>query len=266
MLDENILVQDIDADHWTRLLGLFDSGEGQTPSILFLIMDQGACIKAIHSTAGAIRGFDYGNGDMAKLAGDHNADYVATVSREFLQRVFAEGESQVYHGDDYVKQLMGIYNNVIDYTSENINWYPERYRELKPLDYDKIQKVFDRFIPNGKTLFFCVVENGHPYTSLILGKRSGNISLLTTLDAIDMANEPFDTGDDLERILSSIAEKFEQVHLAFIIEKRAFLELLAGTRPVTYLRAAIEHQRAFIHPMTWRLRFVLWAARVFKKL
>ncbi len=266
MLDENILVVDLDPDHWTRLIKLFADDGKDKPSILLLMVEQGACLKAINLEEGAILGFDYGNGNLSKIAEREGVDFVGRVGRDFFQEAFAAGQQDVHYDDDYVNQLMTLFNGVIDYTEEAIEWYPERPRDLRPLNYDKAQKLFDRFLPDGKTFLFLLVDEGKPYTSLILGKRSGHMSLMTSLDAIGRAHEAFDPETEMFDIIDAIEEKFEPVHLSFVMEKRSFEEMLAGRRPVTYLTAAIKHGRAFIEPLRFRLRLILWIARIFKKL
>lgn len=266
MLDENILVIDIDPEHWARLLGFFGNEKRDNPSILLLLVEKGVCLKALHLETGAILNFDYGTGDLAKIADREGVDFVGRVDRGFLQQAFAAGQRDVHFDDDYVSQLMTLFNSVIDYTEEEIAWHPHRPRDWRPLFYERAQKLFDRFLPDGRTFLFLLVHQGRPYTSLILGKRSGDLSLMTTLDTIGRAHEPLDPETDLPQIIETIEEKFEPVHLTFVMEKRAFEEMLAGRRPITYLRAAIRHGRAFLEPFRWRLRLVLWAARVFKKL
>lgn len=266
MLDEQVLVVDIDPVHWTRLLSLFDRSWGEGNSTLFLIVEQQNCLKAIHSQKGAILNFDYGSGDLAALADREGVDFVARVGRDFLQKAFDAGQRDVPLDADYVDQMMTLYNGVIGFTSENMEWYPHRPRKLRPLDYLKAQKNFNRILPDGKTLFFCVTDNSLPYTSLILGKRSGHISLMTTLDAIGLAHTPFDTDADLPEVLDRIREQFDKVHLSFVIEKRCLEEMMAGSKPVTYLNASIDHGRALIHPLRFRLKVLLWVARVFKGL
>jgi len=264
LLDENVLVVDFDANHWKRLINLFARSKGASPSFLFLIVEQGVCLKAIHSQKGALRPFDYQKGDLAALAEREKVDYIASVRRDFLQKAFAAGESDVHFDDDYIKQILDIYNGVIDYTSETIEWYPHRPYAFHELSYEKIQKNFNRLLPDQRTFFFCVMDEGRVFTSLIAGKRSGDITLLTTLDTLQRNDTPFDIEEDLPEVLAEIEEKFEAVHLYFIIEKAAFREMLAGKRPLTYLKAAQKHGRALLSPLPFRLRLAFWAARVFR--
>lgn len=266
MLDEKILIIDVDPDHWTRLFTLFGKKSSRRSSILFLIVDQGVCLKAIHSEKGALLYFDYEPGDLAALAEREQVDYVARVERDFFQKIFAASQQDVNYDSDYIEQLMTIFNGALGYAAQNITWYPHRPVKLRPLRYDRGQKLFDRFLPDGKTFFFCVLDEGRPYTSLILGKRSGNVSLLSTLDALGIAHDPFDPQSDLDEVTDRIQELFEKVHLSFVIERRTFQEMTAGRRPVTYLCAAMKHGRAFMEPMRFSMRLILWAARVFKKL
>ncbi len=265
MLDENIQVVDIDADHWTRLLSLFKN-ERVLPNILLLIVEKNQCLKAINISSGAIRNFDYDNGNLEAIAKREGFDYVAKVGREFFQKAFDTGQRNVFFDDDYVNQLLSIYNGILSYTSENIEWWPAKPKNPSPLNYMKTQKVFNKFFPDQTTFLFLVLENNLPYTSLILGKRSGDICLLTTLDSVGMTQTPVDSHECVSNVIDAIEEKFEPVHLAFVIEKSSFVEMLAGPRPVTHLHGAMANKRAFIFPLSLKLRFTLWAARVFKKL
>ena len=266
MLDENILITDFDPDHWNRLISLFVRQESKDRSILLLMVENGHCLKAIHQQKGAMLNFDYGEGDLSFIAERESVDYIARISPDFFRKVFHAGQADVLYDDDYISQIMTIYNGVLSVTSEEIEWYPKRPHPFRQLNYEKAQKILNRFLPDGHTFFFCIIDDGRPYTSLILGKRSGDISLLTTLDALDAANEPFDPETQMEDILDRIEDEFEPVHLSLVIMRKSFEEMLAGNRPVTHLCAAIKHGRAYLTPLRFRLKLLLWAARVFKKL
>lgn len=266
MLDENVLFFDVDPLHWNRLFALFSGQKKTRAPRLFLMVENGICLKAIHTEKGALIGFDYGRGDLAEIARRENVETVAQVGRDFFQHAFFAGQENLELDDDYVLQLMTVFNSVTAYTGENITWYPKRPWPLRALNYEKAQKNIDRFFPDNRTLFFLVLDNGRPYTSLILGKREGRITLITTLEALDAAHSPFDPHLDLLDTMEKIEELFEKVHLSFVIEKRCFEEMLAGTRPLTFLHAARKHGRAILEPVSRRLSFVLWAGRVFKRL
>ena len=264
MLDENVLAVDIDADHWKRLVDLLSPSLSERPTILLLIVEEGVCLKAIHSVIGAIRRFDYGIGDLEEIRSRTQVDYVARVGRDFFQEAFAAGQRPVRFDDDYVKQLADLYNGVIGYTGENLHWYPERPIAVRPIRYDKIQKTFNKLMPDGRILLFCVVDQGMPYTSLILGKRTGDISLITTFDAVAQTDEPFDPDEELDDAIELVETNFEKVFMAVVIEKSALEELRAGRRPLTYLKAALKHGRAWIKPMPFKVRFAMWYLRNFK--
>ena len=69
MLDENVQVIDTDANHWKRLIELFSNRpKSEPPSILFLMVEDGICLKALHSKKGAILGFDYSTTDLSRIA------------------------------------------------------------------------------------------------------------------------------------------------------------------------------------------------------
>lgn len=267
MLDENVQMTDLDAQHWKNLIQLF-SGRPKPPKpdILFLMVDGDRCLKALHNKKGALRNFDYGEKDLALIAEREKVAYVTRFNRDFLPGAFAAAEANFDLDANYAMQMMTLYNQAIAFTAVNMEWYPERYNKRRPLNYKRGQKNLNRIIPDNHCFFLCVLEDGLPHSSLIIGKANGKINLLTTLDAFGLAHEAFDPKTDLEQVEGLIKEHFNPVHLSFVIERKVFESMLASKQPVSTLCQAIEEQRALFSPFRFRLRLLLWLARKFKKL
>ncbi|RJO74367.1 MAG: hypothetical protein C4523_00865 [Myxococcales bacterium] len=265
MLDEHIQVLDVDGDHWKRLLGLFSARPRSEHSTLLLIVEDGVCLKALHTKQGPLLDFDYGSGDLAEIKARAGVDYVARVGRHFFAEAFAAAESRPCYDDDYVRQVADLYNGAIGYTAGHMEWYPHRPSVRRPFDAARAQRLFDRAVPDDRALLLLVLENGRPYTSLILGKRGGHLAWMSSFDAFGLTDAPFAPEADLPGLLEKIRERFGPVHLAFVCQRAAFENVVRAARPVTALRAAMRQGEARFVPLRLRLRLLLWAAAVLRK-
>lgn len=267
MLAENVLVIDTDARHWINLLKLFQKDDRPAYSILLCLLDGDRCIKAIHSEKGPLWGFAFpGKDELAKAAELAGAEYVLCLPRGALQEIFYRGQINVRPTDDYVQQILTIVTGVHEALKERAIWYPEKPYSFEPPSFEKIRKLFDSAWPDGTTVGFFVFEGTTPYTSLILGKESGQISLITSLDALGMADQSLDFRMAANTFGEMIAQRFSPLHTALFIELSALNELRAGAYPLSYLHLAEKRGRALLWPKPFKLRLMLWLARVFRGL
>jgi len=267
VLAEQVLVIDTDVRHWINLLSLFGGADQPRPSWLVCILDGDQCLKAIHTKKGPLWGFSFPGREHLDLAAEQaGADYVLCLPRGGLQEIFYHAQNRVKPFDDYVKQILDLTEGVREALQHVATWYPRKPFELVLPPYEKMQNLLDKVWPDGSTVGFFVFEHTRPFTSLILGKEGGNISLITSLDALGMANESLDFRTNFKTYGELIASRFAPLHAALFIELSSFRELRAGPRPLSYLHLAERRGRALIYPKPRKLRFLLWLARAFKGL
>jgi hypothetical protein len=266
VLAEQVLVVDTDARHWINLLSLFGKAD-QPPAWLICILDGDQCVKAIHTRKGPLWGFAFpGREHLDAAAEKAEADCVLCLPRGGLQEIFYHAQARVKAFDDYVKQMLDLIAGAREALDRLAVWYPQKPFELTLPSYDQMQLRLNKLWPDGTTIGLFVFEHTRPFTSLILGKDGGHLSLITSLDALGMANESLDFRANFQTYGELIASRFAPLHAALFIELASFRELRAGPRPLTYLRLAERRGRALIYPKPRKLRLLLWLARVFKGL
>jgi len=266
MLSDRVMVIDTDARHWLNLIGLFSDNK-EPPSVLLCLMEDNHCIKAIHTIKGVLWGFAFpGENKLDQALELAGADYALLLPQRALAQMFYEAQSAVDLHDNYVKQLMDLIAGVKNVLDEQAVWYPEKPYRFEPPAYEKIEKTFNRIWPDDSTIGFFVFENTRPFTSLIVGKEGGKISLITSLDALGMADQALDFRNGYQTYGEMIAQRFAPLHTALFIELGCFHELRAGAKPLSYLYLAEQRGRARLWPKPFKLRFALWAARKFKGL
>ncbi len=267
MLAEQVLVIDTDVRHWINLLALFGKFNQPKPVWLILLLDGDRCVKAFHTQKGPLWGYAFpGREHLAMAAEQANVEYVLCLPRGGLQEVFYHAQSRVKPFDDYVKQMLDLIGGAREALEELAEWYPHPPDMIDLPDYELMQKLMDKQWPDGTTLGFFVFERTRPYTSLILGKEGGHINLITSLDALGMANESLDFATHYRQYGEMIAQRFAPLHAALFIELSSWREMRAGPKPLTYLHLAEQRGRARIYPRPRKLRFLLWLARTFKGL
>ncbi len=265
MLAPNVLVVDTDVRHWLNLLGLMAGEQTPQPSLLLCLLDGDRCLKALHSKKGVLWGFVWpGDDRLDEALAAAEADALLALPRHALPTIFAEAQAAVTANDNYVKQLFDLVAAVVHTLDEMAFWYPAKPFTLNLPPYEKVEKIFNKIWPDDTTMGFFVFENSRPFTSLLLGKEGGQISLITTLDALGQADQSLDFRHGYQTYADWIAEKFNPLYMALFIELSCFRELRTGGKPLSYLKLAEKRQRALLWPKPWKVRWLLWLARVFK--
>jgi hypothetical protein len=268
MISGQIVIADSDARQWINLLSLFAVGrQTSIPSILLCILDGERCVKAWHSVKGPLWGFPFPGRDRLEEAREAaGADYVLCLPRGGLQEVFYHAQSAVAPYDNYVKQLFDLINAGREALEHLAVWRPAK-PFVPPLPpYAKLEKQFRKRWPDGTTLGLFVFEGRRVFTSAILGKEHGEITLFTTLDAFGLGEQAMEGPVRWRTLAGMIAERFAPLYAALFIELPTLREMRAGPKPLTFLRLAEKRGRALVYPKPLLLRLALWAGRRFRGL
>ncbi|NLH50172.1 MAG: hypothetical protein GX444_16455 [Myxococcales bacterium] len=267
MIAERPLLIDIDARQWINLLSLFARPRDPLPSLLVCLLDGERCLKAWHSRKGVLWGFQFpGMSHLEEARQAAAADYVLCLPRGALQEIFYHAQSAVLTGENYAKQMLAMARAIQDSLAEVAVWHPAKPIDLRLPDYASTAARLDKWWPDGRTLGFFVFDGKEVFTSAILGKDNHEVNLFTTLDAFGMSQQSLDWREGHKTLAELIAQTFSPLHTSLFIELPTFREMLAGSKPLSFLRLAEKRGRALITPKPWRLRLLLWAARVFKRL
>lgn len=267
MIAERPLLIDIDARQWINLLSLFSRPEAPLLSLLVCVLDGEHCDKAWHSRQGVLWGFHFPGTDRLEEARQTaGVDYVLCLPRDSLQEIFYHAQAAIQVGDNYAKQMLAMARAIQDSLAVAAVWHPRQPFTLHLPDYESVARRFEKWWPDGATLGFFVYDGKEIFTSAIVGKDNHEINLFTTLDAFGMAQQSLAWREGHQTLAEMIAKTFSPLHAALFIELPTFREMLAGPKPLSFLKLAEKRGRALVTPKPWRLKLLLWAARVFKRL
>jgi len=264
VLSPDVLVVDIDPRHWINLVNLFKRDEERKkPSVLFLVVENETCLKAIHTIRGPLPGFSFpGMEHLEEIRRENDADVVAVVPSGFVGRAFRDWQEAMVRGEDWDLQIQGIVESLRPLVRKEIHWHPASPFSLPdPLPVKRLERLSRRFWPDGTCLGFFLFEGKRPYTSLILGKTGGKINLMTTLDAFGLAEGPLDWRTQAGAVADLCRERFGPLHAALWMELGCFREWRTGGKPLSFLHLSIKRGRAAMAPRPLRLRAGMFLAR-----
>ena len=263
MIAEEPRIVDINGDHWRNLMRLI-GGEGQVPperkrSWALVLTRNGAAVKAIHSERGAIRGYELPpSGRLRRAARELQVDRLAVCEVDAFARIFDAANRAPDYDEDLAKQAIDLANAGFAAGRQEIRWYPRRPFRWRRLSYRRAQRILGWLVPDGRTLALVVFDGDGVHTSLILGKEEGHLSLMTTLDSVDLRGLKLDRWrGEVPPLLERIAGAHGRVHAGLFLQRRTFEEMRAGPRPLRFLLEARARGTAVIRPFPFRLRLVL---------
>ncbi len=267
MLSRDLLAIDLDGRHWKNLTRLAPPGGIAIAPTLYVFVEDGRCVKAIHNKLGPVPGvdFDTDRDDVEALRVAQNVARVALVPVEAIGEFMHVWQSNFSMGRDWDEQILGIVLALFDTAKTRIAWHPpiRRWPHLPTLPG---KAALDRIWPDETCVGLFVFEDRVPFTSLILGKSRGKITLMTTLDAFGLADGPLDWAKQNGMVADLCARSFFPLHAALWIERSCWSEMFAGPKPLTYLHLALRRGRSLFQPFPRLWRLGLWVARVFRRL
>ncbi|MCR4316752.1 MAG: hypothetical protein NUW37_10425 [Planctomycetes bacterium] len=244
MIHEHVQMIDIDQFHWHNLahIGKRDDLLAKTKrSWLMLIVDGDRTLKAVHSEKGTLLGYQLPAGySLSKVKNEIEVDTVWKLERGFVRDIFRKFQGGFPHDVDYLLQLLLFRNTLAGAIGTSIVREPPLVR--KPIEYDRIVKQINGMWPDGTSIAFYVKAKDHIHTSLILRKRSGEIDLMTTHDALRGTDiDPKISLHDFANVTTRAIEKtIGRVFAGIFMDKAVLPELRASKRkPRTFYNAMV---------------------------
>ncbi|MCL4234042.1 MAG: hypothetical protein KJ042_05950 [Deltaproteobacteria bacterium] len=267
MLSRDLLAVDLDARHWKNLMRLAPTGGLAIAPTLYVFIEDGRCVKAIHNKRGPMPGvdFDADRDDVEALRARYDVARVALVPVEAIGEFMHAWQTGFSIDSDWDAQILAIVSTLLATAKSRIAWHPpiKRWPAIPGLPG---AKVIDRIWPDETCLGLFVFEDRAPFTSLILGKSGGKIALMTTLDAFGLADGPLDWSTQHRKVAELCARSFFPLHAALWIDRGSWSEMVAGPKPLSYLRLATRRGRALMWPLPRLWVLGMWVARVFRRL
>ncbi|MEO0249882.1 MAG: hypothetical protein ABIN58_10195 [candidate division WOR-3 bacterium] len=242
MFNENVMMVDIDAEHWvnfTRLLSgeLLPRPEGrkekQGRATLRLMVKEGRCVKAIHSEKGILLGYQPPSLDPAAVARQEGVSRVAILEHGLPRRVMHRVQSRLSLDQNYAEQGLTIYEAIREEVGVGLKVYPPL--KLPKLKYSWVAFGLKRFLPPGHLFLFVVYadegqfrdSSGLPIVTsgLFRLNEKAELDLWTTTDSL------------VSRGLVSLSNWREDYRLINALAERTWHSrlFLAGHLPVSVL-------------------------------
>lgn len=261
MIAQEPQINRIDPRHWANLMDLFQAEQKPKGSIALVLTRQGQAVKTIHSERGVLLGYrPPKNGSLRKIRKDIGADTLGMCELDAIARIFDATQRAMPYDADLAQQFISMFNAGFATAQELIKWSPRPPLRLRKLSYRRGQKILDWLLPDGRSLLFVVVDQKEVFTSLIIGKQNGDLSGLTTLQAVDDSGfDPARWADQAKALTDKVGKIYGPVHAGLFLTKRTFDEMKSGRRPIRFLREAQKRGTVVIkpYPLKWRLILAL---------
>ena len=270
MIAKDIQVVDIDPFQWVNLFTVFakekTDGKKKRLPTLTIYHDNGKVLKALHSEKGVLRNFSVNSFEpLQSILAEHNLGSIQLIEASALENIFSRFQRNLNMTDDLVKQGLTIYDVVRSEIGKGIKIYPAP--RLPGISYKFIQRIFNFILKDETSFVFYVFDNNKVYTSLIIGKKDGDIFLFTTQDTLTAEGlNATNPRSDHATIEIGIKKKFGlepgigiYAHLEEIRKYASRGKLIGGLRRM--------HRRgtALLHPFPLRMRILFWLADIFGK-
>lgn len=198
MLHSNVLMADIDVNHWRNLQALLlESAKGKRRIIL--IHENGELLKFVHSQrAEIVRNVDrvdqpHAVAEQVYRANADNADFVMVFERRAADRFFAQVQDAWNAAEDLDEYVHRTYATMDEYP-DGIVTYPGPARATLGLQwrigasYEDVKAAVERFVPPSSTIVFGVFEGNALWASLVLGfDADRRAQVVTTVDPSELS-------------------------------------------------------------------------------
>ena len=277
MIAEDIRFLDIDADHWTRLMGfvggLVSGGTGAESKAgrrLMLILFKGdRVLKAVHSEFGVIRDLEFEGVDRLRaVAEKYEADTVWAVEDDSIVRMFRSAESRVRHDDDLVEQALCYYSAFREEAGRGIFRFPDAITGLPEMRYRWLARAMRVIFPRNRAFVFYLFEGDDIYTSLILGTNDRDLDIITTHDHFASAGMRMDDWRlGYRSVLKAVEERIATVYLGIFANRCGIEKLLSGKGSMRdRVEEGVRAGELVLDPIPVRLKAALFMEDLYRRI
>ncbi|MFH1131528.1 MAG: hypothetical protein V1754_09340 [Pseudomonadota bacterium] len=279
MISKDLRIQDIDAEHFTNLFRLMNpptddlwlSKTGSPLGILERLVGVnrgqregdkipiGMPAVALVQKRKVVRVFRLGGGtmppgslrslepsDLRTFRKEHGIPFLVAVDIEALPQIWADMQREVKLEDDLMSQylcMLRIFQKAMGHSV----WMEPRLLNVLPWpSYELLQMTFNHVLPDGKTFVFYLVNDRRIWTSLIVGKRAGDIWLITTHKAISHRIEFSSIREIARQVLKSVSVRFGPPHVGVFLPLGCWAKFVAGDRSA--IAIAMASRNAIVDP------------------
>jgi len=185
----------------------------------------------------------------------HDLPFAAAVDIDLLPQLWADAQAAVRHEDDYAVQLLAMVKAFRDALGRGVLVDPRLFGKV-PLPSPRVlQATFNRVLPDGRSFVLYITNGGGLHASLIAVKRHGDLTLVTTHDAIADSVRFGSIRSDARAVLRAVTERFAPPHIGVFLPLSVWHETVAGDRSA--IARAMAGRRALLDPApAWVLALV----------
>lgn len=259
MIPRDLLVIDLGADNWSRLMTLVPEMLGRSspaPPRALLVFYRGLkCLRAIDigRQQPVSIGFT-GVSRLEALSRESGYPVIVAVEENALMRAIGRAQRELDFRDDYVVQWRTYLRGISREWRRTIFTYPAGPRWLPVLPYRLFDLITRLLIPDDSLILLAVTESGKAWASCVLGYRGGEYWLLSSLDAVDMVEGDL-RGDGLREAAGALSAKFGGTVRAVALEKEALCRAIDSRFPAASFLWALNSadMRLLNVPRRWLL-------------
>lgn len=275
MIAHDILIQDIDVNGWANLASLVDRNtlrllagkhekEISNHKRLFIVYEFNQALKAYHSEKGSIlENFKWsGPRDLESIAHREGVDRIGAIEKGALERIYTQFQRRFNMREDYVGQLLGIYDAFRAELDQGIHFFPQR--KFIRVDYDNIQRIFKFAVREDSVILFYLFEENKVWASCIIGVGKQDVNLFTSHDALAAQGIGiYNWRNDYKKILHAAERKFGKPSIGFFADVRAYARLLLSKKTLKTLNEERKEKNIILEPLPMLVKTALSAGKFF---
>ncbi|MCA9665670.1 MAG: hypothetical protein KC503_08780 [Myxococcales bacterium] len=169
--------------------------------------------------------------DLKRFRRKHELPFVVAVDVEALPRLYSQVQKDVRVDDDMVAQQLAMLRAVrAALDGGEVVVEPRLIGALPIPSYDILQKSFDLVLPDGRSALFYIVDGHRIWTSAIVHKEKGDVSVLTSHRAIADEVELRSIKTDAPRVVEAVTRRYGPVHVGFFVTLHTWHAFVSGDR------------------------------------
>lgn len=237
MLHQNVLMKDIDLDHWRNLQALLLDSAKERRRIV-VIHEDGEVLKLVHSERLSVVGA------VSRVAEPHtlaeqlyrnnreSVDFVVVFERRAFDEYFGKFQGTWSPAEDLDEYVHRSYALLDEYPQGIVTW-PEPPRRTLGLQwrlgssYEEVKDAVQKYVPANSTVVFGIFDGEELWTTLVLGfDEDRRIDVITTVVPSDLEGSG-SLEDRASEIVSWVERRHRPCSAAFFTslgEARSFLE------------------------------------------
>jgi len=261
VLSRDVKIVDIDPHQYENLVSVIrQRGSGgilEAPALIVFFRDNKA-VHAVHTTRGPLEDVKYsGPSGMERMMSEHGVERVACIEVGSIRRLWSNAQAHMRHDMTMWEQILAVRTAARKEFDSGIHIYPDPLGAVPPLP-GFVVKLIRLLVPARILLSVAAFEGDRVWTSLILGIRNGEISLITTTDSLGTLKlHGRQIADHAAAVNRAVKNTWEEPTAGFYMDRSAFEQLASHPYPVSALSRLSRRKWIFVEPFPGRLRILL---------